>query len=105
MNFDDDPRVKILADRYGLDHQLGKAIEECEELEGAIIQHRLETTTDSKWAVVCEAADVIFVIRQILYKLNVRPEAIDAIISYKYQRQLARVSDEEKGRELAGIRL
>ena len=78
MNFADDPRVKVLADKYGLDHQLGKAIEECEELEGAIIQHRLETTTDSKWAVVCE---------------------------YKYQRQLARVSDEEKGRELAGIRL
>ena len=93
MNFEDDPRVKILADKYGLDHQLAKTIEECEELEEAIIQHRLETTTDSKWAVVCEAADVIFVIRQILYKLNVRPETIDAIISYKYERQKARISD------------
>lgn len=99
MNFEDDPRVKILADKYGLDHQLGKAIEECEELEGAIIQHRLETTTDSKWAVVCEAADVIFVIRQILYKLDVLPETIDAIISYKYERQKARISDGEEGHD------
>ena len=99
MNFEDDPRVKLLADKYGLDHQLGKAIEECEELEGAIIRHRLETTTDSKWAVVCEAADVIFVIRQILYKLDVRPKTIDAIIGYKYERQLARIHDKEDGDE------
>lgn len=99
MNFEDDPRVKILADRYGLDHQLGKAIEECEELESAIIRHRLETTTDSKWAVVCEAADVVFVIRQILYKLDVRPETIDAIIGYKYERQKVRISDGVEGHD------
>lgn len=99
MNFDDDPRVKILADKYGLDHQLGKVIEECEELENAIIRHRLETTTDSKWAVVCEAADVIFVIRQILYKLDVRPETIDAIIGYKYERQKVRISDGVEGHD------
>lgn len=99
MNFDDDPRVKILADKYGLDHQLGKVIEECEELESAIIRHRLETTTDSKWAVVCEAADVIFVIRQILYKLDVRPETIDAIIGYKYERQKVRISDGVEGHD------
>lgn len=88
-----DFRVKHLADHYGLDHQLDKLKEECGELREAIDIHKFAHTPQSKWALVCEIADVIFVSLQALYKLAIRQETIDAVIEFKYRRQLERIKD------------
>lgn len=89
--FEDDYRVKALADHYGLDHQLGKLLEEMQEVSAAIDKHHMLNQPDSKWDLVCEMADVIFVLRQCLYKLGMTPDDIDAIIEFKYTRQKMRI--------------
>lgn len=91
MNFEDDPRVKFLADYYGLDHQLEKLREEMQEVGNAIDKHHMLNHPDSKWELVCEMADVIFVLRQCLYKLAVSPEDVETIIGFKYARQKMRI--------------
>lgn len=93
MRFEDDYRVKALADHYGLDHQLSKLIEEMEEVKDAVYDHRLNPKPDSKWFLVCEMADVMFVMRQCLYKLGIDPADIDAIIGFKYARQKTRIKE------------
>ena len=94
--FEDDYRVKALADHYGLDHQLGKLLEEMQEVSTAIDKHHLLNQPDSKWELVCEMADVIFVLRQCLYKLAVTPEDVEAIIAFKYARHRVRIIESEK---------
>lgn len=94
--FEDDYRVKALADYYGLDHQLEKLREEMQEVGNAIDKHHILNHPDSKWELVCEMADVIFVMRQCLYKLGMTPDDIDAIISFKYARQKMRIIEFEK---------
>lgn len=94
--FEDDYRVKALADHYGLDHQLDKLLEEMDEVKGAIGTHRVINHPESKWEIICEMADVIFVMRQCLYKLGMTPDDIDAIISFKYARQKMRIIEFEK---------
>lgn len=88
-----DFRVKHLADHYGLDHQLDKLKEECGELREAIDIHFFAHTPQSKWALLCEIADVIFVALQCLYKLATPMKTIDAIIEFKYRRQVERIKD------------
>ena len=88
-----DFRVKHLADHYGLDHQLGKLKEECGELREAIDIHQFAHTPQSKWSLICEIADVIFVALQVLYKLTTSMKCVDAIIEYKYRRQIQRIAD------------
>lgn len=92
---DVDPQARLLADHYGLDHQLGKLHEESLELAEAIDTHLREQKVESKWYLICEMADVLFVLEQIAYKLGVSRSAFDAIIAYKYQRQLNRIRGEE----------
>ena len=94
--FEDDYRVKALADHYGLDHHLGKLLEEMQEVSTAIDKHHMLNQPDSKWELVCEMADVIFVLRQCLYKLAVTPEDVEAIIAFKYARQRVRIIESEK---------
>lgn len=94
--FEDDYRVKALADHYGLDHQLGKLLEEMQEVSTAIDKHHMLNQPDSKWELVCEMADVIFVLRQCLYKLSVTPEDVETIIAFKYARQRVRIIESEK---------
>lgn len=94
--FEDDYRVKALADHYGLDHQLGKLLEEMQEVSTAIDKHHMLNQPDSKWELVCEMADVIFVLRQCLYKLAVTPEDVETIIAFKYARQRVRIIESEK---------
>lgn len=94
--FEDDYRVKALADYYGLDHQLEKLREEMQEVGNAMDKHHMLNQPDSKWELVCEMADVIFVLRQCLYKLGMSPEDIDAIIEFKYARQKVRILESEK---------
>ena len=94
--FEDDYRVKALADYYGLDHQLEKLREEMQEVGNAIDKHHMLNQPDSKWELVCEMADVIFVLRQCLYKLAVTPQDVETIIAFKYARQKVRILESEK---------
>ncbi len=91
-----EPRVKNLADHYGLDHQLGKLKEECKELEDAVTEHLVEQKVGTKWALICEMADVLYVIKQCAYKLSISEKDISTIIEYKYRRQLFRIAEEER---------
>lgn len=94
MNEFPEPRVKNLADYYGLDHQLVKLQEECQELTEAVASHLREQSVESKWALVCEMADVLYVIKQCAYKLSVTEKDLSTVIEFKYRRQLFRIANE-----------
>lgn len=89
-----EPRVKNLADHYGLDHQLVKLQEECQELTEAVANHFREQSVESKWALVCEMADVLYVLKQCAYKLSVTEKDLSTVIEFKYRRQLFRIANE-----------
>lgn len=42
-------------------------------------------------------ADVLYLIRQVAYKMDIEPEEIEGTIDYKFRRQLMRI--EKKGKE------
>lgn len=95
---DVDPQARTLIDYYGLDHQLKKLYEESLELAGAVHDHLEEQKVDSRWNLICEMADVLFVMEQIAYKMGITRSCFDSVIAFKYQRQLNRIKEEEKGK-------
>ncbi len=99
MNEFPEPRVKNLADHYGLDHQLGKLKEECLELNDAVTAHLQKQSVESKWALVCEMADVLYVLKQCAYKLSVSDKELSTVIEFKYRRQLFRIANSEENVE------
>lgn len=96
---DVDPQARTLIDHYHLDHQLDKLREESLELAQAVTKHLEVQKVDSKWDLICEMADVLFVMEQIAYKMGITRSCFDAIIAFKYQRQLNRIKEEERCKE------
>lgn len=91
--------TKTIADHYGLRHQCRKLREELAELSEALEIHEEKPTASSKEAVLSEIADVVFLIRQIVYKGAIDPEAIEEMIAYKARRQLKRIAKEKQESE------
>lgn len=94
--------TKAIADHYGLRHQCRKLREELAELSEALEIHEEKPTASSKEAVLSEIADVVFLIRQIVYKGAIDPEAIEEMIAYKARRQLKRIAKEKQEQKSEG---
>lgn len=94
--------AKTIADHYGLRHQCRKLREELAELSEALEIHEEKPTASSKEAVLSEIADVVFLIRQIVYKGAIDPEAIEEMIAYKARRQLKRIAKEKQEQKSEG---
>lgn len=79
--------LKYIADRYGLEHQLGKCKEELGELIKAI------DSLDER-AIVEEVADVEIMTEQLKYLMRTEP-SVEIYKDYKIARQLRRITREQ----------
>ena len=86
-------KLKFIADRYGLFHQLGKLNEECSELSIECIKsiNSGEVTKN----LVQEIADVEVMLAQIKYLTNLDEALIEGAKTYKINRQLMRIQKED----------
>lgn len=95
-----DPRLKIIANHYGLGSQLFKLIEESAELIVAIthIHHNDELVKDVRDAINEELADVKILTDQVMYLIcqhENMAQALENQIEFKIERQLKRIADGE----------
>ena len=86
-------KIKFIADRYGLFHQLGKLNEECSELSIEAIKsiNSGEVTRN----LVQEIADVEVMLAQIKYLAGLDEALIEGAKTYKINRQLMRIQKED----------
>lgn len=89
-----DDKLRFIADRYGLWHQMGKLNEECSELSIEAIKsiNQGEITRN----IIQEIADVEIMIAQIKYLANIDNALIEGAKTYKINRQLMRIRREFK---------
>ena len=90
-----DKRIKKIALHYGYDIESIKLIEEMAELTQAICKHR-ESKDKAKSLIEIkkEMADVLIVMEQMKYLLNVKDEEVEEIKEFKINRQLLRIKSE-----------
>lgn len=91
-----DRRIKKIAIHYGYDRQSIKLIEEMAELQQAICKHRESTDKVKTFIdIKSEIADVLVVLDQMKYLLNIKDEELEEIKEYKINRQLLRMNNED----------
>lgn len=90
-----DKRIKKIILNYGYDRQSIKLIEEMAELQQAICKHR-ESKDKAKSLIDIkgEIADVLIMLEQVKYILNISDEELNKIKEYKLNRQLLRMKSE-----------
>lgn len=81
--------IKSVADYYGLASQLKQLVEECSELSVATLHYF--RNKDSLEKIYEEMADVMIMIRQIIYLLGDDYKEIEEQVDYKLTRQLGRI--------------
>lgn len=87
-----DKRIKTIAIKYGYDRQSIKLIEEMAELTQAIAKHReSKDKAKSLINIKSEIADVLVVLQQIKYILNISEKELEELKDYKISRQLMRI--------------
>lgn len=101
MNEKQIQQIQQIADYYGKQRQINKAMEECGELVqmlakynsilmGDMLVDQKETTIN----MADEIADVIVCIKQIAYLLKIE-NPVKGFVDYKITRQLDRIADEK----------
>lgn len=91
-------KIQIIADHYGLNHQLMKTVEELNELalECAKSWEKKSITIN----LISEMADVEIMLAQIKYLGKIEQSDIDEVKEFKINRQLKRIAEElEDGKE------
>lgn len=83
-------QINDIKEHYGDEHQLEKAIEECEELIDAIRKHQGSFTNCFVVDIIDEIADVTVMIEQLKLILDCHG-AVEDRIEYKINRQLERM--------------
>ena len=86
--------IKTIARHYGVRSQLGICQEECAELIQAISKYERTCSNASRMAVAMEIADVLIMVRQTAYLMDIDDQILDAYISAKIDRQLQRIEKE-----------
>ena len=99
MNKQQKEKVKQIADFYGIEKQLEKLAEECEELIDATVDYGIDyhvaNEDISTSALIDEMADVKIMIKQLEYLLECEQEVKDRV-EFKLNRQIGRM-EEERG--------
>lgn len=86
-------KLKFIANKYGLWHQLGKLSEECSELSIECVKSVNEGMVRRE--IIQEIADVEILIEQIIHLANIDKALVDGYKTYKINRQLMRIQKEE----------
>lgn len=89
----DDIRIEKIADHYGYTLQSDIMLEECAELQKAILKLRRGWSNDRLAELLGEIADVYIVVHQLRYIFGI--ENVNKIIDSKLDRQLERIRSEE----------
>ncbi len=89
----DEEKVKKIAEHYGLKNQLRQLAEECCELS-VESSHSARHGTTVK--IIEEIADVMIMIKQVIYLAKIDKCDIEECINYKINRQLKRIEEEEE---------
>lgn len=90
-----DKRIKTIVLKYGYDRQSIKLIEEMAELTQAIAKHReSKDKAKSLINIKSEIADVLVVLDQMKYILNISDKELEELKDYKISRQLMRIKAE-----------
>lgn len=88
----EDERIRIIADHYGIEKQLHQLAEECSEL-AVEASHSARKGVTVK--IIEEMADVLLMIEQVVYLSGIAIDDIDECISFKIDRQMKRIKEEE----------
>ena len=86
-------KIQEIAEHYGRDKQLHQTMEECAELS-VECSHTLRGKGNRN-NLAGEIADVMIMLRQILYLEDIPEEDVETIIEFKLDRQMSRIRDEE----------
>ena len=86
-------RIMEIADHYGIEKQLHQLAEECSEL-AVEASHSARKGVTVK--IIEEMADVLLMIEQVVYLSGIAIEDIDECISFKIDRQMKRIEEEEE---------
>ena len=89
----DEDKVKEIAEHYGLKNQLRQLAEECSELS-VESSHSARHGTTVK--IIEEMADVMIMIKQVIYLAKIDKCDIEECINYKINRQLKRIEEEKE---------
>lgn len=86
-------KIKLIADHYGLNHQLMKTVEELNELalECAKSWEKKGITIN----LISEIADVLVLITQIMYLGKIEWKEVEDVMKYKVDRQIMRIKEED----------
>ena len=85
-------RIMEIADHYGIEKQLHQLAEECSEL-AVEASHSARKGVTVK--IIEEMADVLIMMEQVIYLANIAIDDIDECISFKIDRQMKRIKEEE----------
>lgn len=91
----DNAKIEKIASHYGLEHQIGKAKEELQELYVALLNYQLDESKAYQKAVITELADVTIMVEQLRLLMDV-DEEVETEIEYKLNRQLRRMEKEKQ---------
>ena len=87
-----DIRYMMIADHYGIEKQLHQLAEECSEL-AVEASHSARKGVTVK--IIEEMADVLLMIKQVVYLSGIAIDDVDECISFKIDRQMKRIKEEE----------
>ena len=90
-------KIKQIADHYKLEHQLGKALEELNELSNEIRDYKFDLHMEADDITACmvvdEIADVRIMLAQLEYLIGIEEEVRERIV-LKTDRQIKRIENE-----------
>mgnify|MGYP003289474686 CR=1 FL=1 len=92
-------KIRFIADKYGLWHQLGKLSEECNELSIECVKSVNEGMV--RRDIIQEIADVEILIEEIIHLTKLDRALIDGYKTYKINRQLMRIQKEENNVQMS----
>ncbi len=93
-------KIKEIAEHYGREKQLHQLMEECAELS-VECSHTIRGRGNRN-NLTGEIADVMIMLRQVLYLEDIPEEDVETIVEFKLDRQMSRIRDEELIRRIRG---
>ena len=83
-------KLQYIIDTYGTSSQVDMAIEECSELQKALLKHRRKPGEEAREAIIDEIADVEIMLNQLKLIFSCTKDVSERV-DYKIERQLERI--------------
>ena len=93
---DINPDIRKIAEHYGAEPQMNKAVEELYELIYAVIGYEANPCPETKLALIDEIADVTVMIEQLRYFADISRGEVNERVRFKVERTLGRIAEDKK---------